>query len=183
MPTYSLRPARPDDAEAVAAIWHDGWRAGHLGHVPEALVAARTPASFHTRAAAKIADTVDIVDTADTVDTVDTANTVVAVDGATPVGFVMVTGDEVEQVYVSADHRGGGVAALLLAEAERLVATNGHRQAWLAVVAGNARARRFYERQGWSDEGPFDYIAAGNLTVPSHRYVKPVTDSDSGSVT
>jgi GNAT superfamily N-acetyltransferase len=160
MATYSLRPARPEDAEAVAAIWHDGWRAGHLGHVPEALVAARTPESFRSRAATRMADT---------------AGTVVAVDGTAPVGFVMVAGDEVEQVYVSADHRGGGVAGLLLAEAERLVAAGGHHRAWLAVVAGNTRARRFYERQGWTDVGPFDYRAAGNVTVPSHRYVKEVT--------
>ena len=47
--------------------------------------------------------------------------------------------------------------------------------AWLAVVAGNARARRFYERRGWSDGGPFEYAAAGDhgpIPVPSHRYVK-----------
>jgi GNAT superfamily N-acetyltransferase len=89
----------------------------------------------------------------------------------------MVVGDEVEQVYVDADHRGSGVAALLLAEAERLVAGNGHAQAWLAVVGGNTRARRFYERNGWHDEGPFEYAAAtadGPIAVPCQRYVKSV---------
>lgn len=71
-------------------------------------------------------------------------------------------------MYVAA-HRGTGVAATLLAEAERLVATSGHRRAWLAVAVGNARARRFYARQGWTDEGPFDYPAAtevGVIAVP-----------------
>ena len=87
----------------------------------------------------------------------------------------MVVDDEVEQVYVSALHRGTGVAAVLMAEAERRVRENGHRKAWLAVVAGNARARAFYERTGWHDEGPFDYTAAaedGPITVPCHRYTK-----------
>ena len=67
-------------------------------------------------------------------------------------GFVMVVGDEVEQVFVGPAGRGAGVAAVLLAEAERQVAAGGHDEAWLAVVAGNARARRFYEKCGWIDE-------------------------------
>jgi GNAT superfamily N-acetyltransferase len=89
----------------------------------------------------------------------------------------MVVDDEVEQVYVSAAHRGSGVAKALIAEAERQVRANGHDQAWLAVVAGNMRARAFYERAGWDDDGPFDYAAAterGPVTVPCHRYTKAV---------
>ena len=65
----------------------------------------------------------------------------------------MVVGDEVEQVYVGATARGTGLAATLLSEAEAQVAAAGHDTAWLAVATGNARARRFYERCGWVDEG------------------------------
>jgi ribosomal protein S18 acetylase RimI-like enzyme len=158
----TLRPATADDAGAIAQIWSDGWRDGHLGHVPDELVALRTRESFDPRAAARVADTV-----------------VADVDGEIA-GFVMVVGDEVEQVYVAATHRGTGLAATLLTEAERLVAANGHDQAWLAVAPGNARARRFYERSGWTDEGRFDYPASterGTLAVPCHRYVKPATTS------
>jgi ribosomal protein S18 acetylase RimI-like enzyme len=155
MSDLEIRAARTEDAEAVAEIWEYSWRDGHLGNVPDELVALRTPESFATRAAERVGDT-----------------TVATVDGAVA-GFVMVVGDEVEQVYVSAGHRGSGVASTLLAEAERLVATGGHAKAWLAVAPGNARARRFYERQGWVDEGRFDYRAAG-MTVPCQRYVKAV---------
>jgi GNAT superfamily N-acetyltransferase len=115
--------------------------------------------SFRARAADRVADT-----------------TVADVDGEVA-GFVMVVGDEVEQVYVSAGHRGTGVAGLLMAEAERQVRANGHARAWLAVVAGNARARAFYERAGWRDEGAFDYAAAGPdgpIAVPCRRYAKAV---------
>ena len=46
----TVRPASPDDAQEVARIWYDGWRDGHLGHVPDELLAARTPESFGERA-------------------------------------------------------------------------------------------------------------------------------------
>jgi GNAT superfamily N-acetyltransferase len=80
-----------------------------------------------------------------------------------------------EQVYVSAAYRGTGVATTLIGEAERQVRANGHGNAWLAVVASNARDRAFYERAGWVDEGPFVYGAAaedGPIAVPCHRYTK-----------
>ncbi|MFC9255286.1 GNAT family N-acetyltransferase [Amycolatopsis thailandensis] len=156
-----LRPATPADADAVAKIWYHGWRDGHLGNVPEALVRVRTRESFHERAAQRVADTS------------------VAMVGDEVAGFVMVVGDEVEQVYVSSDHRGSGVAGTLLAEAERLVGAGGHPRAWLAVAPGNARARRFYERCGWVDGGLFDNPAfgpEGPIFVPCHRYVKHLAD-------
>jgi ribosomal protein S18 acetylase RimI-like enzyme len=154
-----VRPARAGDAPAVAEIWRTGWADGHLGHVPDELVAARTDESFDERAATRVSDT-----------------TVAEVAGAVA-GFVMVVDDEVEQVYVARSHRGSDVAAILLREAERQVRSNGRSVAWLAVVAGNERARRFYERLGWIDAGPFDYAAGGHaapITVPAHRYERPL---------
>lgn len=159
MSAVKVRPAAAADADAVAAIWYAGWRDGHVGHVPDELVAVRTKESFWTRAAQRVADTT------------------VAVAGDEIAGFVMVVGAEVEQVYVASGHRGSGVAGTLLAEAERQVKAGGHDEAWLAVATGNARARRFYERSGWTDAGAFDYPASidgGSVPVPCHRYVKQV---------
>lgn len=155
----TIRKAIAEDAEDVADIWYLGWRDGHLGFVPQQLLEARTEESFRVRASERTSET-----------------TVATVDGAVA-GFVMVVGDEVEQVYVSAIHRGAGVADRLIAEAERQVKANGYTKAWLAVVPGNARARAFYERMGWRDEGPFDYNAAvegGSIAVPARRYTKPL---------
>lgn len=153
----TVRSATAEDASPVAEIWHRGWRDGHLGLVPEELARVRTEASFHERAIERVGDT-----------------TVALVDGDVA-GFVMVVDDEAEQVYVASEHRGTGVAGRLLAAAEEQVRANGHDRAWLAVVAGNARARAFYEREGWRDEGPFDYTAEGPdgpIAVPCRRYVK-----------
>jgi ribosomal protein S18 acetylase RimI-like enzyme len=155
----TLRHGREDDAGAVAEIWRLGWRDGHLGFVSQELVDARTDESFGTRAAERIGEM-----------------TVAVVDDEVA-GFVLVVDDEVEQVYVSASHRGTGVANALLREAERQVRANGHCKAWLAVVAGNARARAFYERAGWRDEGSFEYAAAdenGPIAVSCQRYTKQV---------
>jgi ribosomal protein S18 acetylase RimI-like enzyme len=155
----ALRRGTPDDAAEIAAIWHSGWQDGHAGHVPPELADVRTEASFRARAAARVEEM-----------------TVAVADGAVA-GFALVVDDEVEQVYVSSSHRGRGIADALMREAERRIRVNGHARGWLAVVAGNARARAFYERAGWRDEGPFDYEAAGDdgpIMVPCRRYIKDV---------
>jgi len=155
----TVRAAQAGDVEAVAEIWRVGWADGHLGNVPDALVAVRTPETFATRTREGL------------------GHTTVAVVAGRVAGFVMVVDDEVEQVYVASTHRGSGLAAVLLAEAERQVAAEGYREAWLAAAPGNARARRFYERSGWADAGLFDYpadTADGPISVPCHRYVKTV---------
>lgn len=158
LPAPALHPATAADVAAVAEIWHEGWHDGHAGHVPDGLTAARTPAAFRERAAAAVGVTV-----------------VAEVEGRVA-GFVMVVDDEVEQVFVDRAHRGSGLAGTLLDEAERRVAAS-YDAAWLAVVAGNARARRFYERRGWTDEGALPYeVEAGRATFisPCRRYTKRV---------
>ncbi|ADD43915.1 GNAT family N-acetyltransferase [Stackebrandtia nassauensis] len=153
----NIRPATLADAEAIAEIWRQGWYEVHLETVPRELVEARTPESFDTRARKRVPDTV-----------------VATVHGEVA-GFVMIHDDELDQVYVSAKHRGAGVAAAVITAAEDRVRSDGHRRAWLAVVADNPRARRFYERQGWVDDGDFDnpaWTPDGPVAVPTRRYVK-----------
>ena len=157
---FLIRPAVADDAPMIAEIWYEGWQEAHRGRVPDELIAVRTRESFDRRAVDHVPDT-SVAELAGTI-----------------AGFVMINDDEVEQVYVAAAGRGTGVADALLIEAEQRVAAAGHDQAWLAVVAGNARARRFYQRNGWADEGPFDHQAPGPngpITVPAHRYTKSLT--------
>ena len=153
----TLRPATPEDAPALAEIWHGAWHAGHAGHVPQELVVVRTPASFRER-----------------VDGLLPRTTVAVLDGGLA-GFATVAGDEVELLFVDAPYRGMGVAEVLLDDAERRVAAAGHHTACLSVVTGNARARRFYERRGWTDDGelPESVEVAGTMyVVPGHRYLK-----------
>jgi ribosomal protein S18 acetylase RimI-like enzyme len=153
-----LRAATEADIPRIAEIWGPAWRDGHLGGVPDELVRIRTPENFVQRSTA-----------------IQPSTTLAVLDGSV-VGFVAVAGDEIDQLFVDAVARGLGVADLLLRAGESQIAAAGHDGAWLAVVATNARARRFYERSGWSDGGEFSYTTDGEsgraIEVPCRRYVK-----------
>ena len=154
----TLRPAQPADSTAVASVWEAAWHDGHRGHVPDALIEARDPAYFRARA-------IELAD-----------HITVAVDGDELLGVLIVMADELQQIMISAAARGRGIGGLLLAEAERQVASAGHEEIWLAVVPGNTTARRFYESHGWVDRGEetYDAVTLGGTTVavPVCRYVK-----------
>ena len=152
-----LRAATPDDVPAIGRIWHAAWHDGHDGRVPEAVHALRTARSFHERAVALVPDSV------------------VAERDGSVVGFAATGGDEVAELFVAREARGTEVARLLLRAAEQAVRRAGHRTACLGVVTGNVRARRFYEREGWRDEGDVDNPVdgpEGPIAVPCRLYVK-----------
>jgi ribosomal protein S18 acetylase RimI-like enzyme len=159
--TLSLRAATSGDLEAIARIWYQGWFDGHLGHVPDALLPYRRLADFRLRVPGRI------------------EATTVATDDARVVGFLTVHHDEIEQVYVAESARGGGAAGALLQEGERRIAAR-FDAAWLAVVAGNARACRFYARNGWRDAGGIEYPAEagrGHIPVVARRFEKRLVSS------
>jgi len=159
---FGLRPAAVTDVDAVTDVWFAGWREAHVGHVPTALLAHRSPQSFRTRVPEILA-----------------ATAVATVDDRV-VGLVVTADDEIEQLYVASGHRGTGIAGALLQHGETVIAGE-YRRAFLAVVTGNTRARRFYERHGWHDAGPFEYhawtTAGERLAVPCRRYEKALTPS------
>lgn len=68
-------------------------------------------------------------------------------------GFCLVRGDELYQLFVAAEARGTGAAAALVADAEARLAVAGVEVAWLACAIGNERAARFYEKCGWRRVG------------------------------
>ncbi len=159
----SIRPARESDIDRLAQIWHDGWRDAHLAVVPAALARLRTLDSFRNRMRAGLVD-VRVATAADQ-----------------PVGFVMLKGDELYQFYVVAEGRGTGVAATLMDDAERQLASRGVSRAWLACAIGNDRAARFYEKCGWVRTATMTYQAetsAGPFAIENWRYEKKLTPAE-----
>ncbi len=69
-------------------------------------------------------------------------------DDGNVIGVLTVGDDELYAIYVHPDHWGTGVGQALLDRAEAEL-TKTCAVASLTCMAGNARARRFYERNGW----------------------------------
>jgi ribosomal protein S18 acetylase RimI-like enzyme len=140
-----VRPAMSGEIDHLARVWYDGWQDAHARIVPAELARARTLESFRERLADALADL-----------------RVVGPPGA-PVGFCLLKGDELYQLYVSAGSRGSGVAAELMADAEERLARSGVTTAWLDCAIGNDRAARFYEKSGWRRSG----VVVSELEIPS----------------
>jgi GNAT superfamily N-acetyltransferase len=65
---------------------------------------------------------------------------------------------------------GRGLGAPLLAGAEQALRSRGCSTAHLWVLEGNARARRFYEREGWAPDGGDKDGTFGGRTLREVRY-------------
>jgi GNAT superfamily N-acetyltransferase len=75
----------------------------------------------------------------------------------------------VSNLFVRRDHQGSGLARTLHDAALEAAAARGFTELRLFVAAGQARARRFYEREGWAAAGePFEDPVPG-LTMVEYR--------------
>ncbi len=152
-----VRAAQAAELDDLAKIWYEGWRDAHVQIVPAELTRLRTLESFRDRLRAAL------------------PNVRVVGPLTAPVGFCVLKGDELDQLYVSAQARGKGVAAALMADAEARLSEAGVEIAWLACAIGNERAARFYDKCGWRRAGTVAYQPeASNGTSPLEvwRYEK-----------
>jgi ribosomal protein S18 acetylase RimI-like enzyme len=152
-----VRPADESEVDHLAGVWHDGWHDAHARILPAELTRLRTVESFRERLQATL------------------SNVRVAGPSGAPVGFCILKGDELYQLYVSAGARGSGVAAALVADAEAQLSANGVTVAWLACAIGNARAAAFYEKCGWRRTETIVYnaeTATGKFPLEVWRYEK-----------
>jgi GNAT superfamily N-acetyltransferase len=154
-----IRPATPEDAEAVARVHVETWRAAYAHALsPEGLagLSVTQRAELHRRSPPVVAE----------------------VDGEI-VGFVSVgpgtdpdTDGELYAIYVLPDHWGTGLGRALMQAGEERLRDLGHQHAILWVLEDNPRARRFYEAAGWTLDGTRRPIEIFGQQVPEIRYEK-----------
>jgi len=157
-----LRSADAAEIDHLARLWYDVWHQTHAPLLPPALTRLRTLDNFRARLEAAL------------------PNVRVAGPFGAPVGFCILRGPELYQLFVALDVHGLGVAAALIADAETRLAASGVETAWLACAVGNDRAARFYEKNGWHLAGtvvnPAD-TSSGPLPLEVWRYEKRLTRS------
>jgi GNAT superfamily N-acetyltransferase len=157
METMQVRTADRQEFDALATLWYESWQDAHAEILPAELARMRTHESLRNR--------------------LEEVWTYLRVFGdvGKPLGLSITQGDELNQLYVSREARGQGVAQKLIAEVEERLADSGITTAWLACAIGNARAARFYEKSGWHLARTFTNeldLPSGKFSLDVWRYEK-----------
>ena len=142
---FRVRDAIESEIDPLATLWYDAWLDAHASILPVALAQFRTLDSFRARLG-KLLPAVRVVG-----------------PPLKPSGFCIIKEAELYQLFVSAHARGAGVAAALIADAERRLAERGVERGWLDCAIGNDRAARFYEKHGWRRIG----VVVSQLETPA----------------
>jgi len=162
----NLRPAAPEDALAVARVHVRAWQVGYRGLMPDEYLAGLRAEERAQRYDFTASDPAR-------------PRTQVAVEAETVLGFVTHSPardedaagrGEICALYVEPDCWGRGIGGMLAVAARSDLYALGFRQAVLWVVAGNARAERFYRSDGWTGDGLRRAKPVWNVTVETVRY-------------
>ncbi|MGW0119441.1 N-acetyltransferase family protein [Streptomyces sp. NPDC003327] len=165
----TIRDAVPEDAEALAAVHVRSWQAAYRELLPpaylEALDVEERAARWRARLEAADGPTVLLA----------------TGSGGRPVGFAAVrpwpdeefgpaTTAELAALYTLPSVWGTGVGRRLTEAVVERVAASGFHSVALWVLAGNERARRFYEGAGWRADGTVVQEETGGVVLDELRY-------------
>jgi GNAT superfamily N-acetyltransferase len=161
-----LRLAEPEDAMAVARVHVRSWQAAYRMLLPD--------------------DYLDQLRPEDRAEKYDFANsdpqkpwTLVAVEEGLIYGFATTAPSrdpdladygELCALYVDPEQWGRGIGVILVSAARARLFQLGFRNAFLWVLAGNVRAGRFYQIDGWTPDGLRRTDSVWNVTVHEIRY-------------
>ena len=162
-----FRDVGPEDAEAIAALHAESWRAHYRGILPDAYLDGEAHAERQAvwRKALEAPRAGQLI--------------MVATEEGTLAGFVAVVRDgepgfgaEIENLHVQPRLCGRGLGRRLLGAAVERLAADGVSSACLWVYDANEAAMRFYERLGGTaDKRGFDPFAGAH--APHTRIVWP----------
>ncbi|MGO9874954.1 MAG: GNAT family N-acetyltransferase [Acidimicrobiia bacterium] len=174
-PEALVRSPEITDADQIARTKNDSWRVGYRGLLPDSMLDGLDDARSTMQWVQWLRDGYENAGLrAEIRVTTDAAQQVVGVSAFGADRDVPNDGDrgELWVLYVAPSHWGRHYGHALLHDAEDALAATGRRELALWVLERNARARRFYERAGWRDDGgmkPF-----GDSGLYEMRYRKDV---------
>jgi GNAT superfamily N-acetyltransferase len=166
-----LRAAKPGDAMDVARVHVRSWQAGYRGLLPDAYLDGLRPeerAARYRFASENVRDPV----------------TIVAVDSGVIRGFATTSpardldvpeDGELCALYVDPEWWGRGVGRALIEAARLRLVEMGFGSAVLWLLAGNARADRFYRMDGWMPDGLRRSETMWGVAVNEVRYRRALT--------
>jgi len=146
-----IRRAVDADAEAIAALHIRSWQSAYRGQLP---------AEFLNRLSDELENRTNFwrshISTAGVgrheIWTAEVESRLNGFAALGPARDVDAAG-ELYAIYVDPERWSQGVGGTLLAHSSDRLAAHGYSAAILWVLESNARARRFYERAGWSTDG------------------------------
>ncbi|MGV9800837.1 N-acetyltransferase family protein [Mycobacterium sp. NPDC003449] len=166
-----IRPAVAADAQEVADVHVRAWQIGYQGMLPRSYLDRLNAAD---RAGRYTFDAMPL----------DGPYTLVATDQSGIGGLVtigrcrdadLLDHGEIWALYSDPDRWGTGIGRELIAAARELLHRNGYAEAALWVLECNARARRFYEIDGWHWDGTHRTDEIGEVPVEDVRYRRSLT--------
>lgn len=93
------------------------------------------------------------------------------VDGV-PIGHFTVSGHQLVHLFVEPEHQGMGLGRRLLAEGEALIAAGGHSDFELHTRVENLNALAFYEAAGWTVTDHVIHTVEHGISYDEHVLVK-----------
>jgi GNAT superfamily N-acetyltransferase len=165
--SYTLVPARPDDAAAIAALHAESWRSAYRGLVPEGFLDGPVIAERLYYWISRMADEDEV------------RLILKAVENSTIAGFVCAVRDAdpewgplLDNLHVRPGWKGRGIGREMLAAARRWaaeVAPGDPMHLW--VIEDNTAARAFYDRVGGTvvERQIVDFTAG--ISTPALRYI------------
>lgn len=150
-----------DDRLSVSRVYEESWKYAYRGILPQAYLDSLPAGRWG--------------------ETVDRRPTLLLLDGEEIAGVSSCCASrfpawpdwgEVVSLYLLPSRMGRGFGAALLRAAEEHLESMGFRQRFLWVLEENVRARRFYERNGWTCGGETREDVIGGRAVREVRYVR-----------
>ncbi|MDT0566795.1 GNAT family N-acetyltransferase [Streptomyces sp. DSM 3412] len=165
-----IREMTPTDCRPVAEIRVAGWQTAYAGLLPQSYLDAMRVTEDAERRRELLSKpgnpVVNLV--------AERAGEIIgwAAYGPYRDGEVRTEDAELYALYVRPGHWGGGVGEALLRTSTARCEAAGHGRVLLWVLKENARARRFYERHGFTPDGAVEPFEVDGVEVPEVRYAR-----------